>query len=180
MDIDTQTAGGIHGITALRVVESATDIGTAEMEFAGFGPEWLQYMEPVTVRHRGRVIFHGKITGLERSNDGGSITSRCTVSNFLWLLNRQTLGQQLAQIMASDDQVTIWQIGRHTGASGRSVTWGGAGHGNKLGRLDAIRQFRCGCGRDTDGAGVRLCIRTYRVVCHKKAHHHMVGPVPAA
>ncbi len=100
-------------ITGATFRESVREVGTFELEFDGFGPAWLDYMEPVTLMHQGRVLFHGKITSLVRNAGGGSSTS-VTVSNFLWLFDRLTLAQQIARVREeqksseTDTDVLTW------------------------------------------------------------------------
>lgn len=98
MNLYTENLSELADITAATLEERTTGEGVLRLEFAGFGPEWLNYMEPVTLYHRGEVIFHGKVVRVSRTNDGGAQTSSAEVQNFFWLLERQTLGQQLAEL----------------------------------------------------------------------------------
>lgn len=127
----------LANIEAATLEESATGEGTLNLSFAGFGPEWLKYMQPVTLYHKGKALFHGKLTNLSRTNDGGSITSTATINNFMWLLDRQTLGQQVAEIQAAasgssggggmdasrSPKFIVGQIGK-SAAGSAGVTWG--------------------------------------------------------
>jgi len=101
MIIDSAAFNDIPGLIGATLSESADDASTLSLSFEGFGPAWLEYMQPITVMHRGRVLFHGKITSLARNNAGGEMTSSATASNFLWLLARQTLGAQIAEVRAA-------------------------------------------------------------------------------
>lgn len=103
MIIDSTAFATIPGLTLATLTESADDVSVLTLEFAGFGPDWLEYMQPVTIMHRGRVLFHGKITSYSRNNDSGEATSSATVSNLLWLLDHQTLGAQIAEVKAAAD-----------------------------------------------------------------------------
>ena len=98
MDLYTDNLSELADITAATLEERTTGEGVLRLEFAGFGPEWLSYMEPVTLYHKGEVIFHGKMVRVSRTNDGGAVTASAEVQNFFWLLERQTLGQQLAEL----------------------------------------------------------------------------------
>lgn len=98
MILHTHTIGDLLAITSATMSESTSNVSTVALEFAGFGPDWLEYMQPVTIYHRGSIIFHGKITTVERSNNAGDVSTTATISNFFWLLCRQTLGQQIAEI----------------------------------------------------------------------------------
>lgn len=103
MIIDSSDFTQIPDLLTAVLRESADDAGALSLEFAGFGPDWLRYMEPVTIMHRGRVLFHGKITSVPRSNDGGQITTQVSVQNFIWLFDHQTLGAQLAELQAAEN-----------------------------------------------------------------------------
>lgn len=137
MILHSETLYKLANIDTATLDEYATGEGTLGLSFAGFGPEWLNYMQPVTLYHKGKVLFHGKITSLSRTNDGGAITRTATISNFMWLLDRQTLGQQVAEIEAAAKEsangsrvdvsrslkFTAGQIGKSTAGS-TGVTWG--------------------------------------------------------
>lgn len=101
MDLFTEKMSELADVTSATLEERTTGEGVLRLEFAGFGPDWLGYMEPVTLYHRGEVIFHGKVVRVSRTNDGGAQTSSAEVQNFMWLLERQTLGQQLAELAES-------------------------------------------------------------------------------
>lgn len=136
MILHTETLYELANIETATLEEYATGEGSLSLSFSGFGPSWLNYMQPVTLYHKGQVLFHGKITSLSRTNDGGTITSTATISNFMWLLNRQTLGQQIAEIEAAAQEssnggsvdvsrklnFTAGQIGKSTAGS-TGVTW---------------------------------------------------------
>lgn len=98
MNLYTENLSELADITAATLEERTTGEGVLRLAFAGFGPEWLNYMEPVTLWHKGEVLFHGKLVRVGRTNDGGTVTASAEVQNFFWLLERQTLGQQLAEL----------------------------------------------------------------------------------
>ncbi len=145
MILHTETIYQLADIETATLEESGTGEGVMNLEFAGFGPDWLTYLEPVTVYHKGRLLFHGKITQVLRSN-GGAPTSSATINNFMWLLTRQTLGQQIAEIEAAAQEsnsgnggssgtssgrltarmlnFTAGQIGKSTAGKTGGVTWG--------------------------------------------------------
>lgn len=100
----------IPGLTAATLTESSdASASVLSLEFAGEGPDWVKYMEPVTILHRGRVLFHGKITSLPRSNNAGEVSTSVTVSDFRWLMDHSTLGAQLAELKAAavDESVPV-------------------------------------------------------------------------
>lgn len=101
MILDSSDFASIPGLTLATLTECADGVGTLSLEFCGFGPDWLAYMEPVTVMHRGRVLFHGKVTSYARQNHGGEVSCAATVSNLIWLLDHQTLGAQIAEVKAA-------------------------------------------------------------------------------
>ena len=124
--------GELAGITAATLEEYTTGEGVLNLEFAGFGPDWLGYMVPVSLYHRGGLIFHGKMVNFSRTNEGGAVSARAEVQNFMWLLNRQTLEQQIAAI---EEDVVGSGSGDDGGSDGGGLgpgvnsigRWGGAG-----------------------------------------------------
>ncbi len=127
MILHTETIAQHEAITAARLHESTRETGTLELEFAGFLPAWAGYMEPVSLYHKGRLVFHGKITSRPQSS-GDSITSTVTVSNILWLLDHSTLAQQLAEISEAASESSSGSSGNLVkagkGYSFRSLTEG--------------------------------------------------------
>ncbi len=127
MILHTETIAQLEAITAARLHESTRETGTLELEFAGFLPAWAGYMEPVSLYHKGRLVFHGKITSRPQSS-GDSITSTVTVSNILWLLDHSTLAQQLAEISEAASESSSGSSGNLVkagkGYSFRSLTEG--------------------------------------------------------
>lgn len=99
--------------------ESGDDASTLELSWAGYGPEWLRYMEPVTVMHRGRVLFHGRVKAFSRGNEGGSVSTEATVTNALWLLDNTPLGAQVAEAMATEEEADF-----SGAANGALASWG--------------------------------------------------------
>ena len=68
MDLYTDTLGELEGITAATLEEWTTGEGVLNLEFAGWGPDWLGYMEPVSLYHQGTLIFHGKMVNFSHTN----------------------------------------------------------------------------------------------------------------
>lgn len=101
MIINTSEFSALPRLTSAVLTQSTEGVSSLSLGWAGLLPDWAQYMTPVTVMHRGNVLFHGKITALASGNSGGEMTSECTVSDFFWALDNQTLGEQLAQIQES-------------------------------------------------------------------------------
>lgn len=100
--LNTSDIASLANLTSASLSEDAKGVSTLELAWSGFLPAWATYMEPVTLMHHGKVLFHGKVTTASNSNDGGQISSSATVSNVMWLLDHQTLSQQLAEIVAAD------------------------------------------------------------------------------
>ncbi len=98
MNLYTENLSELEDITAATLEERTTGEGVLRLEFAGWGPEWLRYMEPVTLYHKGELLFHGKVVSFSRSNEGGAVTASAEIQNFFWLLDRQSLGQQLTAL----------------------------------------------------------------------------------
>jgi len=102
MLIDTSALAALPGIAAATLSQSGDAPSTLHLSWRGFGPDWLRYLEPVTLMHKGRVLFHGRITSFSRSNDAGSLESSCTASDALWLLDHLPLGAQAAEAVAAN------------------------------------------------------------------------------
>ena len=101
MIIDTADFLSLPGITQATLSESADSPSVLNLAWTGYGPDWLRWMEPVTVIHRGRVLFHGRMNAFERTNAAGDMESRATVVNALWLLDNLPLGAQVAEAKAA-------------------------------------------------------------------------------
>ncbi len=98
MELHAENLSELADITSATLVERASGEGVLRLEFAGWGADWLRYMEPVSLYRRGELMFHGKVVEFSRTNEGGSIRASAEVQNFFWLLERQSLGQQLAEL----------------------------------------------------------------------------------
>lgn len=96
MIIDSTAFKDIPGLISATLTET-TDGTPAQLSLtwvAGSGvPE---YQEPITIIHRGRVLFHGKATSTTYNNSAGDATVSTTAQNFLWLLDKQQLGDLLS------------------------------------------------------------------------------------
>lgn len=101
MIIDTSDISKLDGITSAVFSEDAKGVSELTLGFSGYLPGWVQYMEPVVLMHRGKMLFRGKVSRLPQSNEAGEQRSSVVVSNILWLLEHQTLPQQLAEIEAA-------------------------------------------------------------------------------
>lgn len=101
MIIDTSDFLSLPGITQATLSESTDSPSVLNLSWAGFGPDWLRWMEPVTVIHRGKVLFHGRMNSFERTNAAGSLESSATVVNALWLMDNLPLGAQVAEAKAA-------------------------------------------------------------------------------
>ena len=99
MIIDSADFGLLPKLRSAVLNECGDAVSTLVLSWAGYGPDWLRYMEPVTVMHRGSVLFHGRVTEFSHSNEGGSVSAEATVSNALWLLDNTPLGAQVAEAM---------------------------------------------------------------------------------
>jgi len=108
----SECLGEVPGLVSAVLRENSNDMSVLTLTFAGWGEEWVSYMRPVTLFHRERVLFHGKVTAFSRSNDAGDMMTTVTVSNLFWVLQRQPLGAQIAEIkasMASERAANIWK-----------------------------------------------------------------------
>lgn len=100
MIIKTNQFKKLPGLTAATLSQASDGASTLTLAWRGFGPEWLNYMEPVAVVHRGVVLFAGRVTAYSRTNSGGEVSTEATVTDALWLTDHQTLGAQVAEIEA--------------------------------------------------------------------------------
>ena len=103
MKIDTKEFASMPGLMSARLSESADAAAALELTWSGYGPEWLEYMEPVTLMHRGRVLFHGRLISYTRTNEAGETETTATVKDALWLLDHLTLGAQIAEALAANN-----------------------------------------------------------------------------
>ena len=103
MIIDSSDFLSIPGITQATLTENSDAPSVLNLSWAGFGPDWLRWMEPVTIMHRGRVLFHGRMNNFDRTNAAGSLESSATVVNALWLLDNLPLGAQVAEAKAASE-----------------------------------------------------------------------------
>lgn len=89
---------------------STLELGFRDYEAAGF-----TYREPVTLMHMGAPIFHGQVTSISPSGSGRAYNTRVVVSDLLWQMERLTLGQQLADLQASQQQhnAVNWKSSAH-------------------------------------------------------------------
>lgn len=101
MLIDTSEFRKMPGLVSAVLNESVDDAGTLALEWVGFAPEWVGWEEPVTLRHRGRILFHGKITSFTNGNAANATNSTATVTNALWLMDHMTVGAQIAEWQAA-------------------------------------------------------------------------------
>lgn len=77
---------------------SSDSVGTLDITYRGWGPEWVEYLRPVQLWRGEQLLFAGKVTAYSRANVAGEELTRITISDFRWLLERQTLGAQIAAI----------------------------------------------------------------------------------
>jgi len=103
MKIDTKEFANMPGLMSARLSESADAAAALELTWSGYGPEWLEYMEPVTLMHRGRVLFHGRLISYTRTNEAGETETTATAKDALWLLDHLTLGAQIAEALAANN-----------------------------------------------------------------------------
>lgn len=100
--IDTATIAQDEALSSAVLSLSTADTGTLELSWAGFGPDWLAYRQPVTLIHKGAVVFHGQLTEAARSNDGSKSTT-ATISNMMYLLDRLSAADQIYELIDDND-----------------------------------------------------------------------------
>lgn len=153
MDLNTENLAGLADITAAVLEERTTGEGVLRLEFAGWGTNWLEWQAPVTLRHGGRVLYHGRLVRVSRANEGGEVRTQAEFRNFFWLLERQTLGQQLAELAEAADG-----SGSGSGSGSGAGTGATAVGGLQLGRL-ARGQIGKHSAEKVPGGGWRVCWR---------------------
>lgn len=107
MIIDSSDFLSLPGITQATLTENSDAPSVLNFAWAGFGPDWLRWMEPVTIMHRGRVLFHGRMNNFDRTNAAGSLESSASVVNALWLLDNLPLGAQVAEARAAAESSAV-------------------------------------------------------------------------
>ena len=95
MIIDSEKFKDIPGLTGAVLTESTDGPSQLTLTYGAATPPRHQFMEEMTILHRGRVLFHGKQTGSSYSNNGGAATWTSVSCDARWLLGKQTLGQQI-------------------------------------------------------------------------------------
>lgn len=102
MIIDSDKFKDIPGLISATLTETA-DGTPAQLNLtwvAGITPP--EYQEPLTIIHKGAVLFHGKATGTTFNNRAGDATTSTAAQNLLWLLDKQTLGDILGNTSIQD------------------------------------------------------------------------------
>ncbi len=103
MLINSSDFRSMPGITNAVLNRSADGACVLTLSWRGYGPAWLNWMEPVTIMHRGSVLFHGRLLASPRSNAAGSLETSATVTDALWLLDHLPLGAQVAEAIAASE-----------------------------------------------------------------------------
>ena len=103
MLIDSGDFLRLPGIMQARLSESADGPSVLNLAWRGYGPEWLRWMEPVTIMHCGKVLFHGRMNAFDRTNDANNMESSATAVNAMWLLDNLPLGAQVAEANAANE-----------------------------------------------------------------------------
>lgn len=102
--------GEYPGLTGCTLEQSALGGSTLELEFAGGPPSWAQYWQQVTlVGTSGQALFTGQITNISTTNSGGSLYTAISVSDYWYLLERQTSATQISALLAQGSARTFRQ-----------------------------------------------------------------------
>lgn len=99
MDISTEEFSAIPGLLSATLSESGRGMSTLELEFEDDGPSWARYEEQIVVYHKGEPLFCGLARDPVRTNDGQRRKTVLTVPNAMWVLEHQTLGGQIADLL---------------------------------------------------------------------------------
>ena len=95
MIIDSAAFKDIPGLISAVLTENADGTPTQLNLTWVAGAGVPEYQEPLTVMHKGAVLFHGKSTNTTYNNRAGDATVSSGAQNLLWLLDKQTLGDIL-------------------------------------------------------------------------------------
>lgn len=97
--IDTANSPILPGCTSCSLSQSALGASTLSLEFTGDGISCpLANEQPVSLMHGGAVLFHGRVTSIGFSNDGGVRRWQVEVSDYWYLFAHQPAAAQLAEI----------------------------------------------------------------------------------
>ena len=108
--IRASNLGEYPGLTGCTLEQSALGGSTLELEFAGGPPSWAQYWQQVTlVGTSGQALFTGQITNISTTNSGGSLYTAISVSDYWYLLERQTSATQISALLAQGSARTFRQ-----------------------------------------------------------------------
>lgn len=94
--LDSSNTPLCEGCTGARLSLSSDSAGVLTLSFSGAGPSWVEFMAPVLLYHRGRLLFAGRVVNYSRTNSAGAVSAEVQVMDFRWLLEQQTFGAQLA------------------------------------------------------------------------------------
>lgn len=136
--------------TGAVLTRSLSAAGRLVLEFSGgYEAEDWAFREPVTLRYRGQVLFHGQVVTPTLRGSGMAFGSRVEVADLLWQMDRLTLGEQLADLQAAQTATE-----RGTGAAMRWQTSAAAAMGSwqELARSCSSAAQ----GWSTDGSGISV------------------------
>lgn len=94
MIIHTDQFPLIPRLRSATLSEKTDGTATLSLTYAE-GAELPEYMDTLTIIHRGSVLWHGKVTSSTTANNAGALVHTVQAENFMWVLNHQTLGSQL-------------------------------------------------------------------------------------
>lgn len=112
--------------------------------------EW-SWREPVTLRYRGEVLFHGQVTAIAPHGSGLAYGVRVVVSDLLWQMDRLTLGEQLADLRAAQ---TATEQGVGAAMRWRASATAAMGSWQELARSCSSTAE----GWSTDGSGITVLV----------------------
>lgn len=98
MIIDTQELAKVPGLLSATLTESAEGTSSLQLEFADWGPAWARYEEPLTLLHKGKPLWHGKMMPPVHSNAGRVCSTSVVAHNIFYMLESQPLSAQLKAV----------------------------------------------------------------------------------
>lgn len=120
MIIDTQDLAKVPGLLSATLTESAEGTSSLQLEFADWGPEWARYEEPLTLLHKGKPLWHGKLMPPVHSNVEKVRSTSVTAHNIFYVLEGVPLKEQINAVHRSFADSLYSSLGNVVGIIARS------------------------------------------------------------
>lgn len=108
MIIESTAFASIPGLLSATLTES-TDSSPSQLTLTwALGAQTPQDQEPLTIIHKGAILFHGKAVNTSFNNRAGDATITTTAADLRHALGKQTLADQLAGLSKNDLRQAAW------------------------------------------------------------------------